>query len=567
MQLRRESPLQVPPLDQARAHEAWRRRMLIDGTWRDLLAEHGQRQLGPLRARLVGEWDTSANLFSSVLEQTSTMYREVPEQQGEDKASVDLLRRSFDEGGWWEMAADHQRYVKGINESLVYVGWDDEMAHPTFEIVTPDQCTIDHAPSNKRRPMTIWRAQQRPVPGSVTQELAWFWDRWSIAGGVGSYQVWSSDRKRDMTTSFFDPALWEGPKYRYRDELGRPVLPFVLYHGRGGSQLWTPFQRAEVVFGTLQVGVLWTAANHGMLRASWDQRVLLNGRVRGGATQEVGQRTIRKLTPDPTFILEVESTGGESASIGAWGASIDIEKAEAFCRKYEARLAVHFGLSPADVQIESFNPSSGASITVSRKGVREIAVRDRLFFAKGDALLAEVVAAVNRGWGRACSARTYRLRYPGVELTPEERASVIAYVEKEMDRGLMDEPAAYQELHPGTSVEDAQADLRMMEMRRLQAQVVADVTGTAPAVGAPEDIQATALNGAQVQAAQGIVMSVAAGQLPRESGIGMLIEFFQLTPQAAEKVMGPVGRGFTPALPPGAAPVPAPGGVVPPAVA
>lgn len=541
--------------------------MLVDGTWRELLAEHGQRQLGPLRARLVGEWDTSANLFSSVIDQTSIMYDEEPEQQSTDTASLEVLRDSFTKGGWWGMARDNQRYVKGLNESLVYVGWDDEMGHATFELVPPDLITIDHAPSNKRRPMTIWRAQQRPVPGSVTRELAWFWDRWSIAGGAGSYTVWSADRKKDMTTSFFDPAGWEGPAYRYRDELGRPVLPFVLYHARGGSQLWAPFKRSEVVFGTLQVGVLWTAANHGMLRASWDQRVLLNGRVRGGATQEVGQRTIRKLTPDPTFILEVESTGGESASIGAWGASIDIDKAERFCRLYENRLAVHFDLSPSDVQIESFSPSSGASITVSQKGKRAVAKRDRMFFGQADLQLVEVVAAVNRGWGRACRASGYRLRYPGIALTPEERQVVIGYVEKEMDRGLMDETSAYQELHPGTSAEDAQADLRMQALRKVQEQIVADVTGTAPAVGAPEDIQATALNGAQVQSAEGIILKVATGQIPRESGIGMLIEFFQLTEQAAERVMGPVGRGFVPALPPGAAPVPAPGGVVPPAVA
>lgn len=491
----RSSPLQVPAVDQERVYEASRRRNLLDGTWRDMLAAHGQRQLGPLRARLVGEWDCSANLFGSVIDQTSTMYREEPEQQSPDLASLEVLRDSFHQGGWWEMATDNQRYVKGINESLVYVGWDDERNHTTFELVTADTVTIEAAPSNKRRPQTIWRAVQRDVPGKTPAEKAWFWDRWSIEGGVGSYTVWSGDRRVEMTAAFFDPAAWAGPAYRYRDEQNRPVLPFVLYHARGGSSLWAPHRRSEVVFGTLQVGVLWTAANHGMFRASWDQRVILNGRVRGGSTEAVAGTQIRRVTPDPTSILQIDSQGGETASIDAWGASVDIDKAEAFCRRYEARLAVHFGLSPADIQIESFNPASGASITVSRKGVREIAMRDRVSFGRGDGDLAEVVAAVNRGWGRACSARGYRLRYPGVALTPEERAAVVAYVEKEIGLGLMDRTAGYQELHPGTTAEDAQADLVLQDLRAWRDQVVADLRAPPELAPTPAPAPTPALPG------------------------------------------------------------------------
>lgn len=55
-----------------------------------------------------------------------------------------------------------------------------------------------------------------------------------------------------------------------------------------------------------------------------------------------------------------------------------------------------------------------------------------------------------------------------------------------------------------------------------------------------------ALNGAQVTAALGIVSQVAAGNIPRETGINSLITFFALTPEQAERVMGSAGQGFTP---------------------
>jgi hypothetical protein len=73
---------------------------------------------------------------------------------------------------------------------------------------------------------------------------------------------------------------------------------------------------------------------------------------------------------------------------------------------------------------------------------------------------------------------------------------------------------------------------------------------TTPAAAGTERIQAVALNGAQVTAAQGIVQSVAAGQLPRATGVAMMIAFFGMTAADVERIMGDVGRGFSAPSPP-----------------
>jgi hypothetical protein len=534
-------PLVVPAEDQQRMYEAWRLRQLLEGTWRPLLAEHGHKQLGALRATLVGEWDTSANLLSSVIDQTSTMYDVPPEAKGDE-----VLRDSFQRGGWWGMARQHQRYVRGMHESLVFVGWDSTMGCPTFEIVTADQVFIEGALDNPARPVTVWRMRQRPIRG---QGRVWFWDRWSIEGGVGSFSVWSADRLREVTTAFLDPAMWSGPAYPYRDELGAPILPCAIYHAAGcGRGIWHPHQHQEVVFGTLQVGVLWTAMVHGFLRASWDQRWIANGRVRGGATQrtETGQ-SVRLLTPDPTAILELEGKDSGSATAGAWGASIDIEAAEQTVRRYENRLAVHFGLSPSDLVIESLNPASGASITVSQAGKRQIALRDLVHFALGDRALAEVVASVNRAWGRPCTAQGFRLRYQGIALTAAERESVNRWLANEMDRGLLDRVSAYQELHPGTTTEDAIADLEVLDMRKAvaekRAQMAASLSG--------QSVADTALNGAQIAEVRGTVVAVALGELPRDAAIAILQRALGASPEEAARLLGSAGQGFVPSAPRG----------------
>lgn len=59
--------------------------------------------------------------------------------------------------------------------------------------------------------------------------------------------------------------------------------------------------------------------------------------------------------------------------------------------------------------------------------------------------------------------------------------------------------------------------------------------------------QDTALNGAQVQAAQSIVQAVAMGQLPKDTGVAMLSQFFSIQQAQAEALFGSVGEGFTPA--------------------
>jgi hypothetical protein len=65
-------------------------------------------------------------------------------------------------------------------------------------------------------------------------------------------------------------------------------------------------------------------------------------------------------------------------------------------------------------------------------------------------------------------------------------------------------------------------------------------------VAATAALQAVALNGAQVAAALSILAQVAAGQLPRDSGVKALVTFFGIDEPAAEAIMGDLGRGFVP---------------------
>lgn len=74
-----------------------------------------------------------------------------------------------------------------------------------------------------------------------------------------------------------------------------------------------------------------------------------------------------------------------------------------------------------------------------------------------------------------------------------------------------------------------------------------------PTVGdtasAVDNVQQQALNGAQVTSLVDIVEKVAAGTLPRDSAINMIVMAFNVKPEDAERVLGTAGNGFEPKQP------------------
>lgn len=91
------------------------------------------------------------------------------------------------------------------------------------------------------------------------------------------------------------------------------------------------------------------------------------------------------------------------------------------------------------------------------------------------------------------------------------------------------------------------------------ADTKANGNGT-PTVGdtasSADNVQQQALNGAQVTSLVDIVEKVAAGTLPRDSAINMIVMAFNVKPEDAERVLGTAGKGFEPKKEEVVAPIP-----------
>ncbi len=129
------------------------------------------------------------------------------------------------------------------------------------------------------------------------------------------------------------------------------------------------------------------------------------------------------------------------------------------------------------------------------------------------------------------------------------RSEEIANMNAELEIGTISKEMAIKLLHPDYS-EDVVSEL--IEIGDIGSILGEAVSANNPAIndnaiqpsGTINDVQKTALNGAQITSMLEIVQSVAGGKLPKDAGINMLITAFQLTEEDANLIMGASGSSF-----------------------
>ena len=473
-----QPPAPGTPDDQSRVEEAGRRRSVLEGTWETLLRAHLVLQFGKLRSRMVGVPDISSNLLKQVVVQVSKLYSEEPSLEHADATGLEVLKEHLKKAKLWGLCQRNQRLALAVNESVMFLGFKEgpggEGGHLTADVVPSDFCWGEEHPQDPGQFGLLYRARRRDVwTGEGDRKIAvWAWDVWDVRepdedadpsspeAQRPSFRILSEDRKTDLTRQFVDPEEWRGPRFPYRDSDGAPVVPAVLYHSEPHSSLWNPWANSEVVFGTLQDALNWTSTNHAFMRASWAQRYIGGGSVRGSVTRTKDGEKVAVVVEDPATATQIRSDGDGSLVIGQWGAAVDIDKAERFARNYGLRLSVHFGLSPADVSFESRGPASGVALTVSREGLRDVQKRYAPLFREADLLLLSKASAVLAAHGVKVPAEDYSIEYAAVELAPAERKLKLENIREELEMGLITKVEAVMELNPGISEDEAKRRLQ-----------------------------------------------------------------------------------------------------------
>jgi hypothetical protein len=467
--------------------EAGRRLSIISGTWERLAKANLTEKLGPTRSALAGAPNITENPLKQLSEEVSTAYDSAISLSHEDGEGLERLEAQLADCGRWLVAQQMQVELEAVNEALLYFSWTrptkGSAGRLNCEIARMDRVWFESMPGDSRRPGRVSWARREMVRTEKGRERAWVWHVWDVRPeetapleeGEPSrpyFRVLSQDGDKDLTAQFVTPGEWQGDGYPWRTEGGESLLPFVLYHRRFPSSgaLIDPWTGSEVVSGTLQASINWTQLDHATMRASFAVRGIIGGRVQGVVKASIGssETPVMTIPGDPAGILYIRSDGEGSPTIFEWGSPVDIEKHEGVFRRNSARLAVHFGLSAADIEISTKNPSSGIALKITREGKRKISAKRIPNLRRGDLESFAIVSAILRnnpsGTPILVPEEGYRIEYGTIELSVEERRDLTEAGLLEIEAGVLTRLDLRRRLHPGETAAEAFVALARSEV-------------------------------------------------------------------------------------------------------
>lgn len=473
--------------DAVRIEYSRRSRRILYGEHYDDVLERMQLQLHDVRKEAWGHPDMASNPFKAVWSALSTLYDRAPSVTVDGESAGYIPQLAADEG-LWQLMARAQRDCLALRELYIFVSVtldDDGSPVPVYEPVYPDLVVAFDDPANPGVPVELFRARDRVVQGDDGESrIEWLWDHYSVRDPAAPvYRIIRAKGKDDHAdvSALFGVEGWPD---EWRDARGRPVLPGVLYHAAQTPYIYDPYQTRELVEGTLNVAVLRTFVAHVARNSAWRQRYSIDVVPAGAniADENRDGKGRMSVVADPATIIRFIATDRDGANpqVGTFDVPVVPAELWAYIEGYERKLLAESGINPADAMAMKGDPRSGYALAVSRDSQREAQRRYEPQFRRGDqAVLGLTAMQVNRLLGTDYPETGYRVTYHGVPQSAQERAAQRQHLLELLDAGLIDMVSAYQDLHPGTTDEEA-----MQALQRIQA--IREQIAAAGSTGGPE---------------------------------------------------------------------------------
>jgi hypothetical protein len=572
------SPLSRPKMptdeDQARSIYTQMRRKLLEEDFEADLVDWIRETSGEDTADHWGVPDTSLNPLASNTRQLVTpgLYGRRPTVTVPAGGEALMGPGGYwAEAGIWGRNQALQYYVVGAGLwlrrlNVVDLGRGTQLVD---RLVDPSNVYVEVSEGDPLCALVLWELRLRKRK-KLDGELEWFyaWDKYDISGKTPTFQIMRCDaagsEAEDVTAQFVKPeALERG--YDWLDPAGRPFLPFVAYRATDTGCYW-PMYRRGMHKGTLRACAHWTYTSRSALFATGEHVLLGNvdaipGQVHhGDGNRNQSGTPTQTMRVQPGTISTVAVTQGQQMQSLKIGPGVNLPNLQSFASAYNMLLATADGVHPTDSTRQHANPTSGAALEINSRSRREFSLQVQPFFMASDLEAIRKAAWMLTRAGQPTTDEGYALEYHTIPLSPDEQSELREDLEWRQEQGQLGPVDVHLRLHPGKTREQATEDIirARVEAASIEAEVAKRVEAAKVAAGGTgaEDIQKTAYNGAQVDAAREFLLSGAAGQLPRDAVKASLRIFFQLTDQEADALLGSIGNGFVPSSAP--APTPAP---------
>ena len=463
-------------------HTALRVRMLT-GQWESDLEGTLAQNLPPDRRETWGPSDLSSNPFAQIVRQLSVLYDQPPTVSNEIGDISELTDRSglLQRAGLWNLMSRAQQYIIGLRECVIRVDVIPpsgesaiESSRLLYRIVTPDMVYCE-ADSNRPEEPNYYR-ELRVRRNPTTQKSCWVYDIIDLRDPkqpiFGLYEAnVDGTIGADVSELYMGSTALIGDDYPYRDQMGRPFLPLVLYHCERTGALWDTYTGCEAVFGSLSCGVLFSQFLALCKDSSWSQKYIA-GLAVSGLTQEAQNDISRRssITTDPSSILVFTQDPDANGQplVGTFAPPVDPNAFLEAIAKYEYRISQSSGIT-SDIIRTSGDPRSGYALSVGKQTQREAQKKFTPIQREFDEILmAKTAMLVNRFLGSSLPESGYRIQYQSIPLSPEERRAEREDIVAKLEAGLLSPVAAVQIMHP--DMDEGEAIRYLEKVRKDKAQ-------------------------------------------------------------------------------------------------
>ena len=575
-------PQMPTPEDQDRSEKQLLRWRMLNHKFDEDAAEFFQDAFGEDEAAGMGMPDTTLAPLPAQTAQLTTpgLYQTAPQMQGAEGDAGDRMADpqtgAVAQCGYWARM-QHVMYhavgigVYGLRISAVNRGTDAAPnIVPTLRSVQPHNVACWFNVEDPMNPIRVAELRLRSLvnPGTGrTIRHGWFWDVFDISDPTNpTFEILNATDPKDKVdyAQTFLGKTFLGNDYGWRDPEGKPFIPYAWYHPKNSGDFWHEY-RPALRTGTLRAVANWTVTGHSALWAQGNHNLV--GGVPPGAVpsnMKPGQGLVEdadfapishlRVRPGMTTYLPVDDE--KQLQVFSLTTGVNLQQSAAYSNLYNMVLATVDGINPSDATRRSANPTSGAALAISQTDKRAFANSVQPQFEKADKQALRILAWVmSVATGQEYQAEGWSLTYAPIPLTPTEQKDNRDQLEWEGDKGQRSPVDVHIALNPGMTRE--QAINAIVQVRVDEATIAKRVdeelsklggdppAGTGTGNGG-EDIQRQALNGAQVTAMQGIVVAAAEGIIPRDTAVAIIRAAFpNIPPEEADRILGPIGQGFT----------------------